>query len=77
MLEKPDLSLLKMAEALNWRTATGEISKGKVYWVMKNLAQRKLVEQDSSRQHWVLTNKGKTAAEALPEVPSELPDVPF
>ena len=69
MLDQPDLSLLKMAEVLNWRTVTGEVSKGKVHYVIKSLARRKLVEQDSGSQHWILTNKGEHVARELPEMP--------
>jgi hypothetical protein len=69
MLEKPGLSLAKLAETLRWFYSDGKPGKSLVYNVLKRLARRKLVEQDSSSDHWILTNKGEGVARGLPELP--------
>jgi hypothetical protein len=73
MREQPGLSLTKMAETLKWFYRDGKPGKSKVYNVMKRLKQRKLVEQDSSSEHWILTNKGEGIARELPKPTEEFP----
>jgi hypothetical protein len=70
MLDKPEMSLLDLAEHLAWRTMNGEPNKFRVHRVMKDLNKLKLVEQQrGGGGHYVLTNKGKDEAKKTPPDP--------
>jgi hypothetical protein len=68
MLDRPGCSLVEVAEHLHWLTMDGKPSKTKVYRVMTELKQAKLVEKQRDG-HFVLTKKGKEEAEKAPENP--------
>jgi hypothetical protein len=66
MLDQPGLSLVALAEYLNWNTMDGKPNKTKVHRVLKELAKGKLAEKRRDG-HYVLTKKGEEEAAKTPE----------
>ena len=68
MLNKPESSLLELAEYLGWRMeADKKPNKNKVHRFVKDLHKHKLCEQ-TLKGNYILTEKGRKEAEKTPEL---------
>jgi hypothetical protein len=67
MLDYPGLSVRELAEKLHWLTTNDEPNKNWVNRVLKDLTKQKLTAQKAGNKQYELTDKGKKAAEELPE----------